>query len=188
MMNKFCIYLVTLVLLTACNSKQTAKNATATAATTPSGFTIDYGKQEVDTILLSKTDLAFVVKNKAIKDDMGDKQKDYTIQVYFTNLKWPKLSFKNAIGADLALAGDLDGDHQTELLLRPEWFSSCWSTVNLFSLKNNAWKLVKNGSMYFCSDQYPLSKRVVKTASGYGLLTDSLTDDKFITLKKTIKF
>jgi hypothetical protein len=42
--------------------------------------------------------------------------------------------------------------------------------------------------MYFCSDKYPLAKRIVKTDNGYGLLTDSLTDDKFITLKKEIKF
>lgn len=188
-MNRLCLYLGTLMLLIACNNnQQTTNNVANTTDTTKIGFTVDYGKQEVDTVVLSKTDSAFVVKNKAIKDDMGDKQKDYTIQVYFTNLNWPKLSFKNAIGADLALAGDLDGDHLPELLLRPEWFSSCWSTVNLFSLKNNSWKMVKNGSMYFCSDQYPLSKRVVKTDTGYGLLTDSLTDDKFITLKKTIKF
>ena len=188
-MNRLCIYLGALMLLMACNNnKQSVNNAANTADTTKTGFTVDNSKQEVDTVVLSKTDSAFVVKNKAIKDDMGDKQKDYTIQVYFTNLTWPKLSFKNAIGADLALAGDLDGDHLPELLLRPEWFSSCWSTVNLFSLKNNSWKMIKSGSMYFCSDQYPLSKRVVKTDAGYGLLTDSLTDDKFITLKKTIKF
>ena len=142
----------------------------------------------IDTISLTATDTAFIVKNKSIKDDIGDKQKDYVIKIFFTRENWPMLAYHNAIGADLFLTGDLDGDDQPELLLRPEWFSSCWASVNLFSLKNNSWKLIKKGSMYFCSDKYPLAKRVIKTDKGYGLLTDSLADDKFITLKKEIRF
>ena len=95
---------------------------------------------------------------------------------------------KQAIGADLFLVDDLDGDGKPELLLRPDWFSSCWASLNLYSMKNGNWKLIKKDSMYFCSDEYPLSKRVIKTEKGYALLTDSLADDKFITLKKEIKF
>lgn len=181
-------YLIIIVLFTACNRGNQRAKANTPADSVKAGFTVDYAKQVVDTLLLNDVDTAFIVKNKPIEDDMGDKQKNYIIHVYFNNKKWPALIFKNALGADLVLVGDLDGDTQTELLLRPEWFSSCWASVNLFSLKNNTWNLVKDGSMYFCSDEYPLSKRVVKTDTGYGLLTDSLADDKFITLKKTIKF
>jgi hypothetical protein len=151
-------------------------------------LTIDTTKQVVDTIALTALDTAYVLKNKLIKDDIGDKHQEYNIQVFFAQKKWPTLNYKNAIGVELFLVGDLDGDGLPELLLRPEWFSSCWASINLFSLKNNTWKLIKTGSMYFCSDAYPLEKRVIKTEKGYGLLTDSLSDDKFITLKKEIKF
>lgn len=184
------ICLLGVVCLSACKGKVKTSESKAKPAgvAEQTKLLVDFNKQEVDTILLNATDTAFVVKNKSIKDDMGDKQKNYIIKVLFAPKNWPVLTFNNAIGADIALQSDLDGDGQPELLLRPEWFSSCWSSVNLFSLKHNSWKLVKTGSMYFCSDEYPLNKRIIKTAKGYGLLTDSLTDDKFITLKKEIKF
>jgi hypothetical protein len=188
-MNRFYIYLITIVLFASCkggNKEQLQLHDSL--KTSKKLFDVDFAKQQVDTVLLSKNDTAFVLKNKLVADDIGDKYKDYIIKVYFKNKKWPVLIFKNAIGADLAIIDDLNGDGQPEILLKPDWFSSCWASVNLFSLKNNTWKLIKSGSMYFCSDQYPLDKRVVKTENGYGLLTDSLTEDKFITLKKTIKF
>lgn len=182
------IYFLSIILFAGCNANNEVKKSTSSLDITNKTLVIDSATQVIDTLMLSKSDSAFVVKNKLIKDDMGEQYKEYLIHIYFSNKNWPVLDFKNAIGADLALAGDLDGDLQPELLLRPDWFSSCWASVNLFSLKNNKWDLVKNGSMYFCSDQYPLNKRVVKIANGYGLLTDSLADDKFITLKKSIKF
>lgn len=181
------IYEIVMLLLVACNrGDQTSVNEN-NLQKKQSAFAVS-PDQQVDTIALNKTDTAFIVRNKLIADDMGDRYKSYLIHIHFNNKKWPSLTFKNAIGADLALMGDLDGDQQPELLLRPAWFSSCWASINLFSLKGNSWQLVKNGSMYFCSNQYPLNKRIVKTEKGYGLLTDSLADDKFITLKKMIKF
>lgn len=170
------------ILIAACQGKIATQNEQHVTTK------IDTSKQVIDTIALTKSDTAFVLKNKLIKDDIGDKQKEYIISISFTDRDWPKLTYHNAIGAELFLPGDLDGDGLPELLLRPEWFSSCWASINLFSLKNKEWKLIKSGSMYFCSDAYPLAKRVLKTDKGFGLLTDSLTEDKFITLKKEIKF
>lgn len=188
-MKHFAIYFFAIIALAACRQQAGNQNLIDHPPVKKHiRFTIDTMLQTVDTVTLSAIDTAFVVKNKLINDDIGDKQKNYIIDIYFTNVQWPKLSYKNAIGADLFLLGDLDRDGLPELLLRPEWFSSCWASVNLFSLKHNKWKIVKSGSMYFCSDQYPLGKRVVKTANGYALLTDSLADDKFITLKKPFKF
>lgn len=189
-MKNIWICLLALMVLVACRGKVKTDGAVTkpSVAEVPARPKVDWKKQSVDTILLTPADTAFVVRNKLVDDDMGDKQKSYLINVFFAPKNWPMLSFDKAIGAHLVWLGDLDGDGQPELLLRPEWFSSCWSTVNLFSLKHNSWKLVKTGSMYFCSDQYPLAKRVIKTGQGYALLTDSLTDDKFIVLKKEIKF
>lgn len=98
------------------------------------------------------------------------------------------MKFSEAIGADLCMVGDIDGDNKPELLLRPEWFSSCWASINLFSLKEGAWKLIKKGSMYFCADEYPLSKRIEKQNDKYYLLVDTLADDQFVIQKKEIKF
>ncbi len=185
-MNKHWIYVVAIALISACQGK--GKTEEKIDNSVKAKITVDHTMQMIDTILLSGTDTAFLVKNKPVKDDMGDKQKDYIVHIYFTNTNWPQLTYKNALGADLFLTGDLDGDQQPELLLRPEWFSSCWASINLFSLKGNMWQPVKSGNMYFCADKYPLAKRIIKTEKGYGLLTDSLTHDKFITIKKEIKF
>jgi len=185
-MNKLWIYGVAIALLSACqgNGKIEEKIDHSTKAK----IKVDHSRQMIDTILLSGSDTAFLVKNRPVKDDMGDKQKDYLVHIYFSHTDWPELTYKNALGAELFLTGDLDGDQQPELLLRPEWFSSCWSSVNLFSLKGNRWQAVKNGNMYFCADKYPLAKRIIKTEKGYGLLTDSLAHDKFMMIKKEIKF
>lgn len=189
-MRNWLCFVVIALLFVACNS-ETKKEVYTKQDSNANNIGSIWVKQKdgiVDTVLLNKTDTAFVIKPKPIADDIGDKRKEYITYVYFSGNKFPILTHKNAIGADLFLAEDLDADGKPELLLRPDWFSSCWASINLYSIKNGSWKLIKQGSMYFCSDEYPLSKRIIKTEKGYGLLTDSLTDDKFITLKKEIKF
>lgn len=189
-MKKHICFLIIALLFAAC-SGEVKKETNEKKDSLTNSFGSVWVKQKdaiVDTVLLNKTDTAFVIKPKPIADDIGDKRKEYITYVYFSGNKFPILTHKNAIGADLFLTEDLDKDGNQELLLRPDWFSSCWASLNLYSLKNGSWKLIKQGSMYYCSDQYPLSKRIIKTEKGYGLLTDSLADDKFITLKKEIKF
>jgi len=112
----------------------------------------------------------------------------YEINILFSNKKLPILYFKNAIGADLYMVGDLDGDDKPELLLRPEWFNNCWSNINLFSLKDNAWHLITSGGMNFCDDRYPLPNRIEKKDSRYYLITDSIVNEKFVIDKREIKF
>lgn len=170
-------------ILAACQSRQIQEVEVNTKT-----FRLDDEKQEVDTAIISKKDTAFIVKEKLKKGDVGGNKEVYEINILFSNKKWPTLTYKNAIGADLYLVGDINGDNQPELLLRPEWFSSCWASINLFSIKDNAWQLVKTGSMYYCADEYPLAKRIEKQNDKYYLLTDSLTDDKFTINKKEIEF
>ena len=181
---------VAIILLSACNAEVKNETNDQILPDTESIGSVWVNAKDgiIDTVLINKTDTAFIVKPKPIADDIGDKKKEYITYVYFTNKKFPVLAHKDAIGADVFLGNDLDGDGIPELLLRPEWFSSCWASLNLYSVKNKKWKLIKKGSMYFCSDQYPLSKRIIKTTDGFAMLTDSLADDKFITLKKEIKF
>lgn len=181
-MKRYCFLLLIASVLFACRNKETKEVEVNTKT-----FMIDSEKHEVDSILIGKKDTAFVVKSKLDTNEM-DTSKVYEINVLFSNKEWPTLNFKQAIGADLFLVEDLDGDNKPELLLRPEWFSSCWASINLFSMKENAWHLVKNGSMYFCADEYPLSKRIEKIDDKFYLLTDSLSDDKFVINKKEIKF
>ncbi len=180
-MKRYC-FLLCIGVLFACRNRETKEVEVNTKT-----FMIDSEKHEVDSILIGNKDTAFVVKSK-IDTNGIDTGKVYEINILFSNKKWPTLNFKQAIGADLFLVEDLNGDNNPELLLRPEWFSSCWSSINLFSLKDNSWKLIKKDSMYFCADEYPLSKRIEKINNKYYLLTDSLTDDKFVINKKEINF
>ncbi|MDQ8004552.1 MAG: hypothetical protein REI64_07100 [Pedobacter sp.] len=182
-MKKYFFLLFLASVIFACRNKQT-KEVEVTIKT----FMVDADTTVVDTVLLSEKDTAFVIKPKITDDPTLQEKKVFEINILFNDKKWPTLNFKQAIGADLFLVEDVDGDNKPELLLRPEWFSSCWASVNLFSMKDGAWKMVKNGSMYFCADEYPLSKRIEKNNDKYYLLTDSLTDDKFVINKKEIKF
>ena len=171
------------MMMLACQNKGTKK-----VEVTSKTFVMDAEKQQLDTVVLGEKDTAIIVKDKLDTGDTGGKKQRYEINIMFSNKKWPTLKFSEAIGADLFVVGDIDGDQKPELLLRPEWFSSCWASINLFSLKEGAWKLVKKGSMYFCADEYPLSKRIEKQNDKYYLLTDSLADDQFVIQKKEIKF
>lgn len=182
-MKRYCFLLLMISVLFACRSKE-AKEVEVNTKT----FMIDANKHEVDSLLIGENDTAFVVKNKVDAKDVGTSRAVYEINILFSNKKLPILYFKNAIGADLYIVGDLDGDNEPELLLRPEWFNNCWSSVNLFSLKDNAWHLVNRGGMFFCNDKYPLPNRIEKQDDKYYLVTDSIADEKFVIDKKEIKF
>lgn len=182
-MKRYCFLLLLGVLIFACRNTDTKEVKVKTKT-----FTIAADTTLIDTLLLGEKDTAFVIKPKVDKDPSAQAKKVFEINVLFSNKKWPALNFKQAIGADIYLVKDLDGDDMPELLLRPEWFSSCWASINLFSIKENAWQLVKKGSMYFCAEEYPLAKRIEEKDNKYFLLTDSLADDKFIINKNEIKF
>lgn len=184
---RYCFLLMLAVIALACRSKETKKEIKDVDVQTKT-FMVDADTVLVDTLLINERDTAFVIKPKVAQDPTLQEKKEFEINVLFSNKKWPTLNFKQAIGADLYLVKDLDGDDEPELLLRPEWFSSCWASINLFSLKDNAWKLIKKGSMYYCADEYPLSKRIEENEDRYYLLTDSLADDNFIINKNEIKF
>lgn len=182
-MKNCCFLLLSVTVLLACQNKETKK-----MAVTSKTFVMDADKQQLDTVILGQKDTAIIIKDKLDTADTGGQKERYEINIMFSNKKWPTLKFSNAIGADLFVVDDIDGDKKPELLLRPEWFSSCWASINLFSLKEGAWKLVKKGSMYFCANEYPLSRRIEKQDDKYYLLTDTLADDQFVIQKKEIKF
>ncbi|WAC41245.1 hypothetical protein [Pedobacter sp. SL55] len=186
-MKRYCFLLLVAVTALACRNKQAQSDIKNVDVQTRT-FMVNSDSVLVDTLLVSEKDTAFVIKPKVAQNPTLQENSMFEINVLFSNKKWPALNFKQAIGADLFLVDDLDGDNMPELLLRPEWFSSCWSSINLFSLKDNAWKLVKKGSMYYCADEYPLAKRLEEKENKYYLLTDSLADDKFIINKSEIKF
>jgi hypothetical protein len=171
------------IVIIACQNRETKEVEVSTKI-----FRLDENKHEIDSMLIDENDTAFVVKNKVDAKDVGTSRALYEINILFSNKKLPILYFKNAIGADLYIVGDLDGDNKPELLLRPEWFNNCWSSVNLFSLKDNAWHLINRGGMYFCNDKYPLSNRIEKQDDRYYLVTDSIVNEKFVIEKKEIKF
>lgn len=187
-MIKSSIFVIVSCFLLACTNRSNTSEQSLVTQPAKQNIEVDLEKEAVDTLLLTNTDTAVLVKQKPIRDDMGDQRKSYVATIYFLHQNWPALTYDPAIGAELFLVGDLDQDHQPEVLLKPEWFSSCWAKITLFSLKAKGWKKITSGNMYFCSDRYPLSKRIIKTDQGYALLTDSISHDRFITLKRDIKF
>jgi hypothetical protein len=70
--------------------------------------------------------------------------------------------------ACLANAGDLDDDGMCELYFVPDWFTSNWTGLNIYSLKQNKWILLGQGSIRrdapeMESDLYtPYEKRIIK--------------------------
>ncbi|WP_461788374.1 hypothetical protein [Pedobacter sp.] len=182
-MNRLCLLILIAIATISCRNKSVSE-VSVTAKT----FVVDANKHTVDTLIINNNDTAFVVKNKVSDKDKGTESEVYEIHVMFSNKKWPVLHFKNAIGADLYVVEDLDGDDEPELLLRPEWFNSCWSSINLFSLKEGGWHLVKSGGMYFCADQHPLPARIEKQNEKYYLITDTIINEKFVVDGKEIEF
>jgi hypothetical protein len=151
-------------------------------------FVVDANKHTVDSLIMNNNDTAFVVKNKVSDKDKRQERALYEIHVMFSNKQWPVLHFKNAVRADLYIVDDIDGEDHTGLLLRPEWLNSCWSSINLFTLKDGNWKLTKSGGMYFCADQYPLPRRIEKLHGKSYLITDTIINEKFVVDRKEIEF
>jgi hypothetical protein len=170
-------------LITACQHKETKKVEVNTST-----FMVDAEKHEVDSLLIGEKDTAFVVKNKVAPKDVGINRAIDEIHILFSNKNWPLLYFKHAVGANLFMAGDISGDEKPELLLQPRLVGKCWSSVNLYSLKNNAWQLLKTGGMYVCNDEYPLALRLEKTNNTYYLVTDTMVKEKIVIDKKEIRF
>lgn len=182
-MRKLSLLILIGIVASGCRNKSVNEVAVTTKT-----FVVDANKHTVDSLIMNNNDTAFVVKNKVADKDRGTQRAVYEIHVMFSNKQWPMLYFKNAIGADLYVAGDLNGDDEPELLLRPEWFNSCWSSINLFTLKDGNWKLTKSGGMYFCADQYPLPRRIEKLHGKSYLITDTIINEKFVVDRKEIEF
>lgn len=71
--------------------------------------------------------------------------------VIFTfNGKIPSFTHQTSIGGVVMDAGDLNEDGISELLYAPDWISSCWGSLFVYSLQNGKWIVAGSVPVYTC--------------------------------------
>jgi len=120
------------------------------------------------------------------KSDDGDLScKDSTCTTYFKfeNDKYPSFSHEQALGGYLANVGDLNDDGICELCFVPDWFTSNWTGLNIYSLKNDKWILLGQGSVRrdvpeMENELYtPYEKRIIKHKGYFEILENVMNED-----------
>lgn len=158
--------------------------------------TIQIGDINFDTI----SDTAFIVTPE-LKKAMNEKGKeeDYYegcandscfIQVYFSS-NLPALNHNQAINGLLLNIGDLNKDGICEMLYAPDWFTSCWQGIFVYSLKNNKWEQIGNSGVYRCNENVGYKDRVIKIDDkSFYLIGDEWGEDGvgLVKTKKKIEF
>lgn len=79
-MKNCCFLLLFVMILLACQSKETKK-----VEVTSKTFIMDAEKQQLDTIILGGKDTAIIVKDKLDTADTGGKKQRYEINIMFSN-------------------------------------------------------------------------------------------------------
>lgn len=142
--------------------------------------------------------------NLFIIEDLKDKTKTLSITIFtpktddetmtctdstcttffkFANDAYPGFSHKQALGGAIENAGDLDNDGICELYFVPDWFTSNWTGLNIYSLKNNTWKKIASGSirrqdgMENDSLYLPYDQRIIKHTKKYFELLENVMDE-----------
>ncbi|MBK9353954.1 MAG: hypothetical protein IPN09_08300 [Bacteroidetes bacterium] len=73
--------------------------------------------------------------------------------VIFTfDAKIPSFTHQTSIGGMVMDAGDLNEDGISELLYAPDWISSCWGSLFVYSLQDNKWIVAGSVAVYTCEE------------------------------------
>lgn len=142
-----------------------------------------------DTVLLGdidndkQPDTVFVLSPETIEEELSCKDSVCSTLFVFSNKKYPVLLHEQALGGSVSNAGDIDGDGICELCFVPDWFTSNWTSLNVYSLKEGKWFLLGEGSIRrdvpeMESDLYtPYSKRIIKHKGYFEILENSMDGD-----------
>ncbi len=116
-------------------------------------------------------------------DGMNCEDETCTTFFEFKDEVYPSFSHTQALGGAVDNAGDLDNDGVCELYFVPDWFTSNWTGLNVYSLKNNKWKKIAHGSIRRSdigeTDSLYLSyeKRIIKHNEKYFELLENVMDE-----------
>jgi hypothetical protein len=131
----------------------------------------------IDTIYITQPVLA---------GDMECKDSTCTTYFAFADDAFPSFSHQMALGGAIGNAGDLDDDGICEIYFVPDWFTSNWTGLNIYSLKNNHWKKIasrdirRDEGIVEDSLYMPYDKRIVKHNKDYFELVGNVMDDEGI--------
>lgn len=143
----------------------------------------------IDTVVLQDingdkiNDTVFINEPSIIEAELSCRDEVCNTKFIFANTSIPSFSHEQALGGVLANAGDLDDDGMCELYFVPDWFTSNWTGLNIYSLKNNKWILLGQGSIRrdapeMESDLYtPYEKRIAKHKGYFELLENVMNED-----------
>lgn len=144
-----------------------------------------------DSGLLTISDLRDEKKNikvtiytpKSNDEDLSCKDSTCTTYFKFENDEYPSFSHEQALGGYLANVGDLNEDGVCELCFVPDWFTSNWTGLNIYSLKENKWVLLGQGSVRrdvpeMENELYtPYEKRIIKRKGYFEILENVMNED-----------
>jgi len=143
----------------------------------------------IDTVVLQDingdkiNDTVFINEPSIIEAELSCRDEVCNTKFIFANAAIPSFSHEQALGGVLANAGDLDDDGMCELYFVPDWFTSNWTGLNIYSLKQNKWISLGQGSIRrdtpeMESDLYtPYGKRIVKHKGYFEILENVMDED-----------
>lgn len=145
-----------------------------------------------DTAFIVTPELKFAINEHGKEEDYYDGCVNDTcfIQVYFSN-NLPILSHNQAINGHLINVGDLNKDGFCELLYAPDWFTSCWQGIFVYSIKNGNWSELGNTGVYRCNENVSYKERVKPiNDKSFELIGDEWGEDgaDLVKTKKRIEF
>ncbi|MBK6834890.1 MAG: hypothetical protein IPG89_11705 [Bacteroidetes bacterium] len=122
----------------------------------------------IDTVVLQDingdkiNDTVFINEPSIIEAELSCRDEVCNTKFIFANTTIPSFSHEQALGGVLANAGDLDDDGMCELYFVPDWFTSNWTGLTIYSLK-------KTNGFYWGKVQ--LGERFLIWKMNYTLLT-----------------
>lgn len=143
----------------------------------------------IDTIVLKdidgdkKDDSVFIHEPSIIEAELTCRDEVCNTKFVFANATIPTFNHEQALGGVLGNAGDLDDDGMCELYFVPDWFTSNWTGLNIYSLKENNWILLGQGSVRregpdMESELHtPYEKRLIKHKGYFEILENVMDED-----------
>ncbi|MGX7666719.1 hypothetical protein [Flavobacterium pedocola] len=184
-MKKYLAFIIVLVVIFGFFPKSKGRNSEIQTITKTTDTVKE--KEEIeaamtDTVLLGDinndkiTDTAFIYTPPTIKhvDENGEILYQFGCvdnncfnKITFS-CKIPEIYFEGSVWGAVDNAGDLNKDGYNELIFSPNWFTSCWGSLYLYSFNGKEWKPITKVTYRRCSDE-PLKSHVIKIKNKYYL-------------------
>ncbi len=116
--------------------------------------------------------------------ESGCADSNCTVRIAFS-CPLPDLFHEQNIGGTLYNIGNLDGDQYSELMVVPDWFTSCWGGFYVYSYRNTKWEQLGSATVYWC-DSVDYMKRVEKIDNNsFYMISDDTWGENGMLQKKT---